>query len=188
MTNVMNQLRAKALRARRAMTNEKRIVASKIICDNVTQSRDFFASSLLACYLPMNDEVDTRLIIERGWRANKRVFVPITRNRGEMLFREIRPNTTLRRNQMGIWEPESGDFISPRALQFVITPTVAFDKSNHRIGMGGGYYDRCFSYLRLRTYWLKPKLTGVAFNCQKVEEISPNSWDVRLYRIVDESN
>jgi len=187
MTNVMNKLRANALRARRKLTIDKRVVASKIICRKVIRSRDFCASNLLACYLPMSDEVDTRLIIERGWRANKRIFVPITRNYGEMLFREIRPNTTLQRNEMGIWEPVSGDFISPRALQFVVTPTVAFDKSNHRIGMGGGYYDRCFSHLRRRQHWLKPKLIGVAFECQEVEEISPNSWDVRLYGIVDES-
>ena len=184
----MNKIRTKALCARREMTFDNRVVASKIICNKVIRSRDFYASKLLACYLPMNDEVDTRLIIERGWRANKRIFVPISRNNGEMLFREIRPNTTLRRNEMGIWEPESGEVISPRALQFVVTPTVAFDKSNHRVGMGGGYYDRCFSHLRLRNHWLKPKLIGVAFKCQEVEQISPNSWDVRLYRIVDESN
>ena len=184
----MNEIRTTALRARRELSVDERVFASKVICNKVIRSRDFFASSLLACYLPMKDEVDTRLVIERGWRANKRIFVPITRNNGEMLFREIRPNTTLRRNEMGIWEPESGEFISPRALQFVVTPTVAFDKSNHRIGMGGGYYDRCFSHLRHRKYWISPKLTGVAFKCQQVEEISPNSWDVRLYRVVDESN
>jgi len=144
------------------------------------------SAKFIACYLPMPDEVDTRLVIERGWRANKRIFVPITRGNGEMFFREIRPESTLVRNSMSIWEPDSGDSISPRALQLVLTPTVAFDSSNHRIGMGGGYYDRCFSFLQHRKSWLKPKLVGVAFNCQKVEKISPNTWDIRLYRIISE--
>ena len=186
MTNAMNKLRSKSLRARREMNVVDRAVASQIICNKVTRSREFSAAEFIACYLPMRDEVDTHLVIERGWRANKRIFVPITRNNGEMFFREIRPDTPLVRNSMSIWEPDLGEVISPRELQLVITPTVAFDSENHRIGMGGGYYDRCFSFLRHRKLWFKPKLIGVAFNCQKVEKISPNTWDIRLYRTLSE--
>jgi 5-formyltetrahydrofolate cyclo-ligase len=184
----MNELRTRALRARREMNVEDRVKASKIICDRVTSSRTFLSARLIACYLPMFDEVDTRSIIERGWRANKRIFVPITHNNEKMFFREIRPNTTLCRNRMAIWEPETGQFIAPRQLQLVVTPTVAYDKSNNRIGMGGGYYDRCFSFLRHRRHWIKPKLFGVAFDCQKVEKISPNTWDIRLYRTFSETS
>ena len=182
----MHKLRKKALLARREMNVDERRIASKIICTKLTTSRDFLSANLIACYLPMRDEVDTRFIIERAWRANKRIFVPITRNDGEMLFREIRPDTTLHRNKMTIWEPVSGDFISPRELQIVVTPTVAFDSFNNRIGMGGGYYDRCFSFLRHRQKWLKPKLLGVAFQCQQVEKISANTWDIRLYQTFSE--
>jgi 5-formyltetrahydrofolate cyclo-ligase len=184
----MNKLRTEALRVRREMNVEDRVKASKIICDRVTSSPVFLSAKFVACYLPMSDEVDTRLIIERGWRANKRLFVPVTHNNGKMFFREIRPNTTLHKNRMSIWEPQSGQIISPRQLQIVVTPTVVYDNNNHRIGMGGGYYDRCFSFLRHRRYWLKPKLFGVAFDCQKVERISPNTWDIRLYRIFSEAN
>ena len=184
----MHEFRKQTLRARREMTVVKRAHASQIICDKVTASREFLSASLIACYLPMPDEVDTRSIIERAWRANKRIFVPVTRNNGEMFFREIRPDTPLQRNSMAIWEPQSGDFISPRELQLVVTPTVAFDASKHRIGMGGGYYDRCFSFLRHRKHWIKPKLASVAFKCQEVEKITPNTWDIRLYRIFSEAN
>jgi 5-formyltetrahydrofolate cyclo-ligase len=184
----MNKIRTKALCARREMNVEDRIKSSKMICDRVTSSRAFLSAKLIACYLPMVDEVDTRSIIERGWRANKRIFVPITHNNGKMFFREIRPDTTLHRNRMAIWEPQTGQFISPRQLQLVVTPTVAFDEYNNRIGMGGGYYDRCFSFLRHRSQWIKPKLFGVAFDCQKVEEISPNTWDIRLYRTFSETS
>ena len=182
------QLRSNALLARRKLSAAERSVASQIIGNKITQSRDFKAAKFVACYLPMSDEVDTRPIIERAWRANKRVFVPITRKHRKILFREIQPDTILIQNSMMIWEPQTGDFISPRDLQFVVTPTVAFDIHNRRIGMGGGYYDRCFSFLRHRLCWLKPKLYGVAFECQRVEKISPNTWDIRLYRTFSESN
>ena len=170
------------------MSAEMRTTASKTICEKVVASNFFKASRLIACYLPMRDEVDTRFIIERAWRANKRIFVPIVRNNENMLFREMRPNTTLIRNSMSIWEPESGAISPPRELQLVITPLVAFDQSGHRIGMGGGYYDRHFSFLRHRKLWLKPKLLGVAFECQRVEKITPNPWDIRLFNVFSESS
>ena len=147
------------------------------------QSREFRSARKIACYLPMPDEVDTLAIVERAWRANKRVFVPVLRKRGKMSFLELRPTTTLTRSGFGLWEPLDGAEVSPRDLDLVITPTVAFDREQHRIGMGGGYYDRCFAFLKHRRNWLRPKLAGVAFASQKVEKISPNPWDIRLYRV-----
>ena len=167
----MNNFRERALQKRRELDVDYRALASKVICDKVTQSRLFGAASRVACYLPMRDEVDTLPIIYRAWRANKRVFVPTTRGGGEMFFREFRQNTPLRQTRLSIWEPESGEFMSPRLLQLVITPTVAFDAKKNRIGMGGGYYDRCFSFLRHRNHWLQPKLVGVAYKCQPWQHV-----------------
>ena len=179
----MNQSRRSALRARREMSAARRAELSALICERVIRSKIFFASKLIACYLPTEDEVDTRAIIEAGWRAKKRIFVPVLRNHGKMLFRELDHRTILVRNHYGIWEPTDGALISPRQLDIAIAPTVAFDENNNRIGMGGGYFDRCFAYLRLRRFWFRPKLVGVAFDCQKVEKITPNRWDIPLYRV-----
>lgn len=184
----MNDLRMKALRARREMHPDARARSSEIICQRVARSREFRSGKTIACYLPMGDEVDTLEIFDRSWRANKRIFAPVLRKRGKMLFREIRPESTLERNSFGVWEPSTGATIEPRDLDIVITPTVAFDNDNNRIGMGGGYFDRCFSFLRHRKYWLHPKLIGVAFACQKVEKITPNVWDIRLYSVITDLN
>lgn len=186
MTDANRILREQARSARREMSDESRARASEIIASKFASSRHFFASTLIGCYLPMHDEVDTKNIIQRAWRANKRIFVPIVRNKQEIFFRELTPNTTLRRNELMIWEPTSGTYIDAKNLQVVVTPTVAFDNKNHRIGMGGGYYDRCFSYLQRRRFWRKPKLVGIAFKCQKVSEITPNTWDVALSTVLHE--
>ena len=165
------------------MSPEERARASEEICNRVISSGIFFSSHSIGCYLPTIDEVDTRSIIERGWRANKRIFVPVLRKGRQMSFREISPDTPLQMNAYGVWEPLTGEVMSPGRLDIAIAPTVAYDDDNNRIGMGGGYFDRCFSYLRHRKNWLRPKLIGVAFQCQKVEKISPNAWDIRLYRV-----
>ena len=182
----MQDMRSAALRARQSLSTEKRITASEKLCGDVVRSREFRSASNIACYFPMRYEVDARAIIERAWCAKKRIFVPVLRNSQQMLFQEVTPQTQLQKNTMSIWEPQDGYVISPRKLDLVITPTVAFDHHGHRIGMGGGYYDRCFSFLRHRRKWLRPKLVGVAFQCQEFEEITPNPWDIRLYRVFSE--
>lgn len=183
----MKMLRNKALQARRNMSPAARATASKIICDRVCASREFFASKAVGCYLPMVDEVDTREIVERAWRANKRIFLPILRSKTQMSFCRIDPDTEIEQNSFGIWEPTRGVLINPRDLDIVVTPTVAFDQDRHRIGMGGGYFDRCFSFLRHRKRWFRPKLLGIAFQCQEVEKITPNPWDIRLYRLISDA-
>ena len=188
LTSANSQLRKSALRARRALTDDQRNVASTTISDRVIHSRTFFSSKSVACYLPVYDEVDTSRIIKRAWSAKKRIFVPVTGSHGEMIFRQLTPDTDLRQNDFGIWEPVSGDLASPKSLDLVVTPLVAFDKNLHRIGMGGGYYDRCFRFLKHRNNWLRPKLLGVAFECQKVEKIAPNPWDIPLYQVFTEKN
>ena len=179
--------RAKALDARRAMTADERASASAIIGERIIRSHEFGACQLLGAYLPMRDEVDTTVIIDRAWRAQKRVFVPVTDTHGTMNFCEISPDTVVARNQFGVWEPVSGVIVDARNLDVVITPVVAFDDSKRRIGMGGGYYDRCFHFLRNRRKWLKPKLIGVAFACQQSVAIPHDSWDIPLYSVVTEN-
>ncbi len=184
----MQELRRSARSARRALTDDERAAASRTICQRVIGSREFKAADAIGCFLPMHEEVDTREIIEHAWRANKRVFVPILRGPAQMLFCEMTPETELEQDAFGIWEPVRGLLIEARRLDMIVTPTVAFDSDNHRIGMGSGYYDRCFVFLRNRKLWLRPKLLGVAFQCQEVEKITPNPWDIPLYRVITERN
>ena len=180
--------RRSGLAARRALDTAARQEASGRICARVVRSHEFRSCSLLGCYLPTPDEVDATLIIERAWRAQKRVFVPVTDAHGVMNFCEITPHTIVTRNTFGIWEPLSGLMANARDLDVVITPVAAFDDHKHRIGMGGGYYDRCFHFLKNRRKWLRPKLIGVAFSCQQVPAIVPDRWDISMYAVVTEAD
>lgn len=182
------KLRANAKRARREMRDADRVSASQRIADRFLNSRHFLSSQSIACYLATWDEVDTSIIIERAWRAKKRIFAPVIDARGELTFRKLQPETTLVRNRFGLWEPKSESGIEPSRLDVIITPLVAFDNQCNRIGMGGGYFDRTFAFLRNRQSWLRPKLVGLAFDCQNVEKIAPKPWDIRLYRVYSESS
>lgn len=181
-------LRKSALAARRSLGVEARNAASTVIANRVIRSHEFAAANTIACYLPMRDEVDPGRIIERAWRAKKRVFAPVTGQKGKMTFRPLAPDTRLERNHFGLWEPISAPVVAVKALDLIITPLVAFDSERNRIGMGGGYFDRSFAFLKHRKHWLRPKLIGLAFECQEVEAIVPNPWDIRVYRVFSEKN
>ena len=146
----------------------------------------FQRAEYIACYLSAPGEVDTWAVIERGWRMKKRIFAPVLKKNRHMLFREITPDTELRLDRFGLYEPMSGEIVTARMLDVVLTPMVAFDKYNHRIGMGGGYFDTTFSFLRHRRSYSRPKLIGLAFACQEVEKIVPNPWDIRVFGVITE--
>jgi 5-formyltetrahydrofolate cyclo-ligase len=183
----MKNLRIDARKARRSITARERARASRQITDRFLNSRYFIASDTIGCYVSSWEEVDTSAIIERAWRAKKRIFLPVTGTHGYMRFRETMPETDLAMNDFGLWEPVSGRCIDVSELDVVVTPLLAFDSQRNRIGMGGGYFDRTFAFLRNRQYWLRPRLIGVAFECQRVREIAPNPWDIPVFRIYTET-
>ena len=187
MTASQDTIRTIARRARASMHSAERDHASRIITERIVGAHWFRRAEYLACYLSARYEVDTWEIISRAWQLKKRVFAPVCEKNFRMHFVEITPETEIRTNSFGIYEPDEGDEVTARMLDVVITPLVAFDSNLHRVGMGGGYYDRTFSFLRHRSTWLHPKLVGVAFACQEVSEIPPNPWDIPLFTVITEN-
>lgn len=182
-----SELRAAALHARRSLDAEARDEATQRIVGHFLRSAFFFKASAIGCFLSMPDEVGTSALIARAWSAKKRIYCPVVAAGRRLRFVEVTRNSALRRSGFGLLEPIDGDEIDPLTLDVVVTPVVAFDADGHRIGMGGGYYDRTFAELRNRRTWLHPKLVGVAFSCQKVQKIKANPWDIALHTILTES-
>jgi 5-formyltetrahydrofolate cyclo-ligase len=185
-SNAIASARRAAKSARRALEPNTRLALSRVIAERVMRMHEFTACESLACYLPAQDEVDPSAIIERAWRMKKRVYAPVVEEHFGMHFVRLTAESELVKNQYGLWEPVAGSQISPRKIDLVITPVVAFDNYRHRIGMGSGYFDRRFAFLNHKSHWLRPKLLGLAFECQRVEKIKPNPWDIRLYRVISE--
>lgn len=69
----------------------------------------------------------------------------------------------------------------------MILPLVGFDADCRRIGMGGGFYDRTLAYLGRGMRWRRPRLFGVAHECQRLERIEVRPWDIPLDAVITES-
>lgn len=106
----------------------------------------------------------------------------------DLRFASYQPNDILQKNRYGILEPDDKAFyITPQQLDLVIMPLLAVDLFGHRLGSGGGYYDRTFSYLRnsLRID-RKPILMGLAYSIQFISNVPADPWDVSLHAVLTE--
>lgn len=180
-------VRRLALGRRRALDDSYRQAASREIARKIIRSRDFARSRRIAVYLSLEDEVNVDAVIRAAWRSDKTVCAPRVGPDGSMSFRQFDEQTPIVRNAFGIPEPAGTPAIPVRKLDLVIVPLVAFDAALHRIGMGGGYYDRSFAFVNHRHRTLPPRLLGVAFSCQRVTAIDAAPWDIALSRVVCDS-
>ena len=101
------------------------------------------ATDTLFIYISVGTEPDTRALIKAAWQAGKRVAVPRCMNGGNLEARLITSFDGLTQSHFNLLEPdEAFPLVPPEALHLVIAPCVAMDRSHHRLGHGGGFYDR----------------------------------------------
>ena len=178
----------RSLRARRdALDAKTRRAAADVIARSVDSLGLLGAGRRVGIYLPLGGEVDTRPILDLARRRDCRVYAPVITSflRRSLRFAPLRPNR-VHTNRWGILEPDRRDTIHGRWLDVVITPCVAFDAGGARLGLGAGFYDRHFAFLRWRVHWRRPLLVGVAYECQRVEALAQAPWDVPLTAVVTE--
>ncbi len=173
--------------ARRSLAPVDRELACERIESHLGASSLWHAATRIGLYFARGAEADVSGLFLRAFRSGKDVHVPVVGRHGRMRFARLRPAATLSPNRFGIWEPDTPrEYVTTSSLDLVITPLVAFDHLGNRIGMGAGYYDRCFRFLRHRNRWFRPKLVGAAFSCQRLDAIPAASWDVPLFAIATE--
>lgn len=139
-------------------------------------------------YLPVHGELDTAPVIELARARGCRVFAPVITSyeRHRMRFAALRPGREAPPNRWGIPEPRSRPRLHGVCLDLVLVPCVAFDEAGRRLGLGAGFYDRHFAYLNWPLAWRRPRLLGLAFDCQRVASVDARPWDVSLWGVVTE--
>lgn len=175
---------------RQFLTRRDSLSRSEIAENSRRIAAEFFSSfdlSDIRCahlFLSIKDrhEVDTSLIIDRIWRSYPHITVVVPRiNRKEkkMECAVYDPMSRLIPNFWGIFEPLNTRVVSEQAVDLVIVPLICFDTSGHRVGYGGGYYDKFLSICRPDC--LK---VGVSFfePVEKIEDVAEH--DIRLDRCI----
>ncbi len=172
------QLRNTLRAQRKSLSNIAAKQAAQQASQQLIALTEFQQASSIACYIPINGEMDTDMLIKSAWQKNKAVYLPLIQADSTLLFVPFQADTVMLKNKFGIPEPQSNatNGLNACSLDLVITPLVAFNKNCHRIGMGGGYYDRTFANCPSH----HPIKIGFAYDFQCVNSIVNQPWDIPM--------
>ena len=137
--------------------------------------------AVVSGYLPIRHELDPLPAMRALVGLGLRVAVPVIVARGAPLaFHAWSPGVETVRGGFGVEVPVTGEVLEPDLL---IVPLLAFDGRGHRLGYGGGYYDRTIAGLRGRR---AVTAVGFAFAAQQLPEVPDSAHDMRLDAVVTE--
>ncbi|HHX33835.1 MAG TPA: 5-formyltetrahydrofolate cyclo-ligase [Gammaproteobacteria bacterium] len=182
------QLRAKLRKQRRNLSSCQQANAAQQLFRQLAQHPLFRRAQHIALYIAGDGEIDPQLLMREAWRRGKYVYLPVLSHwpKTAMVFQRVRPVQQWEKNRFGIMQPRwcAADQRAAWALDAVFLPLVGFDAQGGRLGMGGGYYDRCFAELYQREHAVTPQRIGLAHECQRVELLPVAPWDVPLHAVV----
>lgn len=136
-------------------------------------------------YYPMPEEMDIRPLLQVMMAGGADVALPRITPQDTLSFKKtttLMPDELVRHSAFRVMEPPMA---WPDAVpQVLIVPLLGFDEGCHRLGFGGGYYDRAIASLRSANY--KVVVVGAAFECQKLSKMPTEPHDARLDAVITE--
>lgn len=179
------QLRAAMRSRRQALPAAARMQAAEAVSQHLLAD-SAFADGYIAGYWAMGGEVPLHLLQMR-LRPEQVWCLPCLESDGTLRFAPWRPGDALESNRFGIPEPAlSPDArLSPQDMAVILLPLLAFDAAGHRLGMGGGWYDRSLAFRQHQS--APPRLVGVGYGFQQVQALPAEAWDVPMDAVVTEA-
>lgn len=183
-TDPRTELRQQLRSRRQALSAAERLAAAEALAERLLALPFAPRSGYVAGYWAMDGEIALH-----RWQLSLPVEVhyclPML-DGNSLRFAPWRPGAALTRNRYGIPEPalEPAQTLPAEAMALVVTPLVGFDHAGHRLGMGGGWYDRSFAFRQRQAP--PPWLVGVGFAAQQVAALDCQPWDVALDAVCTE--
>ena len=165
------ELRRVIREQKRAMTEEMIVEKSEKLGQLFAESELYKNAKSIYGYLPYNQEVRTVAMLEQAMADGKRVAVPKCYD-AEMRFIWLDDLTRVEKGYAGIPEPIDDGPIADDPTALVLMPGIAFDMQGHRIGYGGGFYDKFLA--------AEPDHPTVAlcYDFQMVESLPTEEYDI----------
>lgn len=172
-TSLRKQIRER----KRAMSEEEIAMRSEKLAELFVASEIYKNAKTIYGYLPYNQEVRTVPMLERAMQDGKRVAVPKVYGE-EMKFLYMTDLNRVEKGYAGIPEPMGDEPIAQDPTALVLMPGLAFDREGHRIGYGGGFYDRF-----LAEEPDHPTL-ALCYEFQMVEQIPTEAFDIPVDQVL----
>jgi len=181
-------LRKQLRQARRALSPAQQRKAAERLKRHLAQDIRFLRARHIAFYLANDGEIDPAPLLKLANRYRKHCYLPVLKRwpATGMAFQKLQRKQAWQRNRFNIREPRTDRKRQVRAwrLDLVLMPLVGFDAAGNRLGMGGGFYDRAFAYRHRQGATKRPRLLGLAHQCQQVDLLPCAGWDIPLDGVV----
>lgn len=123
--------------------------ADKKITGRLAEMPEYLSADTVFCFVGTAREIDTRPFLEAVLAARKTLCIPLCVGRGSMVLKKITALEQLVPGTYGILEPSgNAPTVPPDDVDFSVIPCVSCDRAGHRLGQGGGFYDRFFTVYR----------------------------------------
>ena len=144
-------LRAELRALRAALSEDERAKRDNSICSSLLSLLE--GINLLLLFYPKGAEIDLRPVFyEAKARGIPCAFPRCGEEKGEMSFYLVNDLDELEEGKFGIREPRKDMTpVTDLTNATIIVPAFSFDCSGHRIGYGGGYYDRYLNTHQIRS-------------------------------------
>ncbi|MFM7085181.1 MAG: 5-formyltetrahydrofolate cyclo-ligase, partial [Hyphomicrobium sp.] len=121
--------------------------AEQRIADQGISFAEVYPPAWVSGFLPIRDEINPALLLLKLFYKGYGLCLPVMEAKNKpLLFRAWKPGDPLQEVMWGIKEPlANAPYVEP---DIVLGPLLAFDRVGHRLGYGGGYYDRTLKRLR----------------------------------------
>ena len=178
-------MRANLIAARVALSSATRRRAEDAIAEQLDALLDRRLAALpgggkavvISAYLPYRGEPDIRAWMRRRHDNGAKIALPAVERKAQpLVFRQWTPTSKLEPGMLGIPSPADGRLLTP---DVIIAPLVGYDLAGHRLGNGGGYFDRTLADLSPR-----PFAIGVGFSNAAIVTINPQAYDIAMDAIV----
>ncbi|HEV3475459.1 MAG TPA: 5-formyltetrahydrofolate cyclo-ligase [Actinomycetota bacterium] len=150
--------------------------------DTVLSLPEMEAARTVLLFYSFGSEVGTSGMAARVLGAGKRLLLPFLDDESGMEAAEVRPGSPLTMTTYGPREPAHRVAVHPHEVDVVVTPGLGFDRRGHRLGYGGGHYDRYLERLGERALRV-----GVAFSVQIVRWVPTEQGDQPVDVVVTDS-
>jgi 5-formyltetrahydrofolate cyclo-ligase len=178
-------MRKNILEWRNGLTQERVAEASDRICRTLLAMDSYRDAQTVMAYAAFGKEIDLTKVLERAWADGKRVLLPrVDKVRKEIDACYVSGYDDLRPGVWGILEPKKEQPIwqGEQSVDVIYMPGLAFDRQGHRLGYGGGYYDKFIASVGKP----RPLLVAVAFAEQVVESVPSEPHDALVDVVVTE--
>lgn len=177
------ELRSASLTRRDAIAPDTRIEKALDATAHGAEHIEFNAGTIVSGFFPIRSEIDPRPLMDEFRKLGARLCLPVVMDKTTIVFRELVRGAELVDTGFGTRGPgEGAEVLDPSLL---IMPLSVFDHFGGRIGYGAGHYDRAIA--KIIGKGIKPRLIGMAFDCQQEERVPVESHDQPLEAMLTES-